>query len=465
MLPWITINHSNFIKKRCKLILINARIITWMKPNEILEGKAIHIVGDKINAIKPQAELLVECEGEDMIDAQGQFVMPGLICAHTHFYGAFSRGLAIPTDAPASFTEILRNLWWSLDRALDAESVYYSALVSMIDAIRHGTTTLLDHHASPNFIDGSLDVIAGAVKETGLRASLCYEVSDRNGIQGADLGIEENVRFIQRIISGDNLEGKLAATFGLHASLTLSEETLVRAAANNPEQSGFHIHVAEDIVDQYDSLKKSKIRVVDRLNQHGILGDKSIVAHAVHVDAREILLLAESGTWVTHQPRSNMNNAVGIGNVESMMRMGVKMCLGNDGYSNTMWDEWKMAYLVHKLVNKDPRRMNGTDVVEMGAYQNANLASKQFGMPIGMIKEGAQADLIFVDYQPFTPLHADNLPWHIIFGMQHSMITTTMVAGRILYRNGSFLTIDEKEVIAKAMESAKRTWKQYQELF
>lgn len=447
------------------MILTNAKIISWTKPNEIVEGKAIHIVADKIDSIQSQDSLLTKFDGEEIVDANGQFVMPGLICAHTHFYGAFSRGLTIPTDPPASFMEILNDLWWSLDRALNDESIYYSAMVSMVDAIRHGTTTLFDHHASPNCIEGSLDVIANAVKDTGLRASLCYEVTDRNGLLGTDLGIKENVRFINRIQAGDNLDGRLSSTFGLHASLTLSEATLDKVAGANANQAGFHIHVAEDIVDQYDSIKKSNLRVVDRLSKHGILGNDSIAAHAVHVDASEISKLADSGTWVTHQPRSNMNNAVGIGNVESMMRMGVKMCMGNDGFSNTMWDEWKMAYLVHKLVNRDPRRMNGNDVIEMGVYQNSNLASNHFKLPIGMIKEGAQADLIFVNYQPFTPVDVSNLPWHILFGMHHSMVTTTMVAGKILYRNGKLLNIDENELTMKAKESAKKTWKRYQNLF
>ena len=447
------------------MIITNGKIVTWTKPNKILIGQAIRIIGNKISNIGDQNILLNLFPDEEVLDAGEQYIMPGLICAHTHFYGSYSRGLSIPTDSPSSFPEILRDLWWALDKSLDEKSVYYSAWVSVIDAIKHGTTTLFDHHASPNFISDSLDVISEVIDISGIRASLCYEVTDRDGSEKANAGISENIRFLKRINSGNNLSGRLSGTFGLHASLTLSQATLEKIKNSLTENQGIHIHVAEHPVDEYDSLKKSKKRVVDRLNDLGLLGENSIVAHAVHVDAKEISILATSGAWVTHQPRSNMNNAVGIGNMESMMRAGVKVCLGNDGFSNTMWDEWKTAYLVHKLVNQDPRRMNGNDIVEMAIYQNAALSSKHFGKPIGKIEEGAQADLIFVDYLPFTPVSADNIPWHILFGMHHSMISTTIIAGKIVRKNYTFVDIDEREIIAKAFEQSKIVWKKYSDQF
>ena len=258
------------------------------------------------------------------------------------------------------------------------------------------------------------------------------------------------------------LDGRIAAYFGLHASLTLSEQTLDDCRALIPDDSGFHIHVAEHLVDQYDSIMKSGTRVVDRLHKHGILGPHTIVAHAVHVDAKEISLLAETGTWVLHQPRSNMNNAVGIGNVESMMRAGVKVGLGNDGFSNAMWDEWKTAYLVHKVWNKDPRRMTGYDIVDMAIYNNAKMVSELFGNKIiGKIEAGAQADLIFVDYHPFTPLTEGNLPWYMLFGFNESMITTTIVDGRILMKDRQLLTLDENMITAQALKLAPAVWERY----
>lgn len=446
------------------MIITNGKIVTWEQPNRILENHAIRIEGAKIVEIGLQAGMLEKYPQEERLDAHSQYVMPGNICAHTHFYGAFARGLGIPGRAAKDFPEILEKLWWSLDKSLTLEDVRFSALVSLVDAVKHGTTTLIDHHASPNAIEGSLDEIAQAVGQAGVRASLCYEVTDREGEKGTRAGIAENVRFFNSIRSDKS--GQFAATFGLHASLTLSEKTLEACREACPDDVGFHIHVAEHPVDQYDSLEKCGERVVDRLYRHGILGPRSIAVHAVHVDAREIDLLSQTHTWVTHQPRSNMNNAVGMSQPEAMMRSGIKVCLGNDGFSNQMWEEWKTAYLAHKLWNHDPRRMSGMDVVQMAVYNNAQLAEQQFGAgPIGSLIPGAQADIIFVDYHPFTDLNAGNLPWQIIFGFHESMITMTMAAGKVLMRDRRLLTLDEEKIAFKARKLSKETWQRFNAMF
>jgi len=449
------------------MLITNATLITWEEPNRILENHAILIKDGLIADIGPQAEMSSRYAGVERLDARGQYVMPGNICAHTHFYGAFARGMAIPGPAPKDFPEILQKLWWPLDKSLDYTDVRSSALVMLVDAIRHGTTTLFDHHASPNAIPGSLDIIAEAVEQSGLRAVLCYEVTDRDGEEKTRAGIEENLRFIERTRHESVAGGRLAATFGLHASLTLSEATLeaCREAALQAGGVGFHVHVAEHEVDQYDSLAKTGLRVVDRLHRHGMLGPGSIVVHAVHVDAREVNLLAETNTWVTHQPRSNMNNGVGVSAVESMMRAGVNVCLGTDGFSSTMWEEWKSAYLLQKVWHRDPRRMSGLDVARIAVYNNARLAGQFFpNAPLGVILPGAHADLILVDYHPHTPLTPDNLPWQIIFGFHESMVTTTMVAGKLLMRDRRLLTLDEEQITAKARQQALRVWERYGQL-
>jgi putative selenium metabolism protein SsnA len=443
------------------MLITNAHVIRWNQPNEVTPDQAIYVEGDQIVAVGPQSELREQYKDAEIVDARGQYVMPGNICAHTHFYGAYARGMGIPGNAPKDFPEILGRLWWPLDKALDSEDVYYSALVCLVDAIKHGTTTLIDHHASPNAIDGSLDAIARAVEETGLRVSLCYEVTDRDGPEKARAGIDENVRYIERVRREKN--PRLGATFGLHASLTLTEETLdaCRAAAEGLDV-GFHVHVAEHNVDEYDSVGKYGTRVVDRLHKHGILGPKTIAVHAVHVDAREIGLLAETGTWVSHQPRSNMNNGVGLPAVESMLRAGVRVCLGNDGFSNAMWEEWKTAYLAHKLHNLDPRRMPANLIAQMAVENNRALAGSMFSSPeLGVLAPGAAADLIFVDYKPYTPLHAGNLPWHIVFGFHESMVTTTIASGKILMRDRKLAILDEARIAAEARERAPKLWDRY----
>ncbi len=456
------------------MLITNGKLITWEKENRILEGQAIYIEADKIIEIDAEAKLKAKYPQAEILDAGGQYVMPGNICAHTHFYGAFARGMGIPGAAPKDFPQILDKLWWPLDMALDEDAVAYSALVMLVDAVKHGTTTLIDHHASPNFIAGSLDVIAETMEQAGLRGSLCYEVTDRNGLEGAKAGIEENARFIRRVTEDrrrvnenpghrSSVSSLLSASFGLHASLTVSDATLEATRAALPEGAGIHIHVAEHAVDEYDSLAKTGLRVVDRLHKFDLLGPQSIAVHAVHIDAREMQILAETGTWVTHQSRSNMNNAVGVSRVEEMLRMGIPVCLGTDGFSSTMWDEWKTTYLVHKLANGDPRRMNGMDVVQMGIYNNAALAGMFFPeAPIGILTPGAYADLIFVDYHPYTPLTAGNLPWQMIFGFNESMITTTIVGGQILMKNRQLLTLDEEKIAAEARELAPQIWARYE---
>lgn len=444
------------------MLITNANIITWETPNRVLSNHAILIEGGRIKEIGTTRSLTTKHPKAKTMDAGGQYVMPGGICAHTHFYGAFARGMAIPGPAPKDFPEILQKLWWPLDRSLDAEGVRYSALVCLVDAIKHGTTTLIDHHASPNFIDGSLDLIADAVDKSGLRGVLCYEVTDRDGVERANAGINENVRFLKRLAADPH--PRLAGTFGLHASLTLSGATLQACRAAVPEGTGFHVHTAEHESDEYDSLQKSNMRVIDRLQKHNILGPKTITAHGVHFDGREMEILKDTETWLSHQPRSNMNNGVGVAQIESMLRMGIKVCLGNDGFTNSMWDEWKTAYLLHKIHHRDPRRMGGYDVQQMAIYNNSALAGVFFpDTSIGQIVPGAAADLIFVDYHPFTPLTDGNLPWHIIFGFQQSMVTSTMVAGKFLMKNRELLTLDEAEIAARAREIAPRIWKKYEE--
>jgi putative selenium metabolism protein SsnA len=443
------------------MLITDGIIITWEEPNRILEGQAILVQQDKIAKIGPQELLLARYPQEERLLADGQIIMPGNICAHTHFYGAFARGLAIPAPPPKDFPQILAKLWWPLDKALTLADVRASALVMLVDAIRHGTTTLIDHHASPNAIEGSLDAIASAVEEAGLRAVLCYEVSDRDGPARARAGIAENLRF-HRKTAASAQPCLVAATFGMHASLTLSDETLEVCRQAAPEGVGFHLHVAEHEIDQYDSLARVGTRIVDRLQRHGLLGPHSIVAHAVHVDAREIGILAETGTWVTHQPRSNMNNGVGVAQVESMLRAGVRVGLGTDGFASAMWEEWKTAYLLHKAWARDPQRMPADTVARLAIYHNAALAGQFFpAAPIGRLVPGAQADLIFVDYQPFTPLTPGNLPWHIVFGFHESQVTTTIVAGKVLMRDRRLLTLDESAIMAEARKLAPEVWRRY----
>ncbi len=440
------------------MLITNARLITLGAQPDILSDHALFIDGDTIGALGTADELKASYPQAEIIDARGQIVMPGGICAHTHFYGAYARGLAIPGEPPRDFPQILQRLWWPLDKALDSDSVRASALVCLVDAIKHGTTSLIDHHASPSCIEGSLDVIGEAVDQAGLRAVLCYEVSDRDGPDKMRAGIAENVRFLAASADHPRLRG----TFGLHASLSLSDASLRACADAVPPESGFHIHVAEHEADQADSRRRSELPVVQRLDRFGIWRDNTIAAHCVHIDEAERDLLARRGVWVSHQPRSNMNNGVGAADIDGMLGAGLHLCLGNDGFSNNMWAEWKAAYLLHKLANRDPRRAPGDHIARMAWDNNASLLRRFFPeMPIGEICPGAAADLILVDYQPFTPMTAGNLPWHLLFGFEASMVTTTICAGQILMRDRQLLTLDEDAIAAAALDLAPGVWERY----
>jgi putative selenium metabolism protein SsnA len=445
------------------MLITHGTLVTMGTANEVIPDGALYIEGERIADLGPSAELEARYPGAERLDARGQLVMPGIICAHTHFYGLFSRGMGLPGEPAENFPEILEKLWWRLDKALWPEDVHYSALVALVDAIRHGTTTLIDHHASQGEIRGSLDQIATAVDQAGTRACLCYEVTDRDGKKAAQAGINENVRFI-RLAQARQREGDhhLAGTFGLHASLTLSDETLKACTQAAGELGvGFHVHVAEDKADVKDSLRKSGLRVVERLDKVGVLGPKTIAVHCVHVDRIEVEMLLDSGTMVVHNPRSNMNNAVGTADLPWMLHIGIPVGLGNDGFSNNMFVEMHAAYLLHKQATGDPRTLPANQVVQMLWDHNARIAQVFFpglGPAFGQLARGAPADVILVDYDPPTPLDAGNLPWHIIFGLDGTSVDTTIVGGRVLMRHRELRTLDEAAIMARARELAGKLW-------
>ena len=450
------------------ILIGNGTVVTLGAQNQLIEHGAILVRDDRIAAIDSDTVLRQQYPGADYVDANQGIIMPGFLCTHTHFYGAFARGMAIPGEPPRNFPEILERLWWRLDKLLTLEDTRASAEIFMADAVRHGVTCVVDHHASPNAIEGSLDVIAGTVQQAGIRACLAYEVSDRDGPGVIAEGIRENEHFIGSLRSERRQQaeaGMIAASYGLHASFTLSPSTLERCAAGAAELGvGFHVHVAEDISDESDSVTRYQQRVVERLEANHILGPRSIAAHCVHVNSGEIRRLAETQTNSVHNPRSNMNNAVGRAPVEEMIEAGVNVGLGNDGFSMNMMQEMKAAYLLHKLALADPRVMPADLVLNMAFQQNAHIIDAVFRAfapafpPVGELSAGAAADIVLLDYLPPTPMSSSNFPWHLIFGMDAHHVNSTMVAGRWLMRNRQLLTIDEARIHARARELSKALW-------
>ncbi len=430
----------------------NGIVVTLGGNNRVLWNSTVVIDGENIVDIGDAAEMSKRFPEAAGVDCSGKLILPGFICTHHHFYSTMARGMAIPGEPASNFVEILERLWWRLDKALSDEDITLSAQLPLIECIRNGTTTVIDHHASPAARDGSLDLIESAVRQAGIRASLCYEVSDRNSPGG---GIEENERFIKKTGKGD---GQVAAMMGLHASFTLSDETLERCVdIARAAGVGCHIHVAEDAADREDSLKKYGMPTVNRLDKKGASGEKSLFIHCVHVDESEMDLLSATKTGVVHNPESNMNNAVGVTKILEMLRKDILVGLGTDGMSSDMLAQMRCAYLLHRLANHDPR-VAFMEAPHMLLQNNADICERQFGIRLGELAPGRPADLAILDYQPPTPLDETNFLGHLIFGLVDAVVDTTVCRGKILMKDKKILVLDEPRLAARSRELALQMW-------
>jgi putative selenium metabolism protein SsnA len=424
------------------MLIKNIRTFT-LAPAQLKKTR-LRITGSEITAEDPS---LVPLKNEKVVDLEGKLVLPGFVNAHTHLYSSLSRGMPMPATAPSNFTEILEKIWWKLDVSLDEETIYYSALVGAIDAIKCGTTTLVDHHASPSSIKGSLDLIKKALQQVGIRGVLCYEVTDRGGKKKRDEGLEENERFIE----GNKTDEYFRGYVGAHAAFTLSDESLhlcgELAAKHN---SGVHIHVSEDLCDVKDAEEKYKSTVFDRLAPHKILTKESILAHCVHLTLSEFKTSNERECWLVHNPRSNMNNRVGYAKVHLF---GEKVALGTDGFPADMLEEAKFAF--HK--KRDSRIDENINYVNL-ITGGQKLISDIFGKEFGTFNKRAIADLVVMNYNEPTPMEKDNLLGHYLFGMQSSMVESVMVGGKWVMKNRKIPGIDENTIFAKSQQLARKLW-------
>jgi len=446
------------------MIIHNARVLTFDSANRLLESGAVEIRADgTIGGVKATSDVAPvpgKVAGQQSVDAQGKLLMPALINCHTHLYSNLARGISLRGHPPKNFPEILKKLWWRLDRALNEDDVYYSALVGLIDSAKCGVGTIVDHHSSPNACLGSLDRIEQAFHEVGLRGVLCYETSDRNGREKALEGFRENVHFIERTRrrTDDDL---VTSCFGLHASFTLSDRTLQRCVeANQSLRAGFHVHVAEDRCDVEDARRRYGKSPVRRLRDLGVLDERSLAAHCVRVTAADIAALARHKINVVHNPQSNCNNAVGAAKLLEMVRQGVLVGLGSDGYTPRMWEEFKAAFHVQKLRAGDPR-VAYAEAYAAALLNNRTIAKKAWGLDIGRIETAAKADLILVDYFPPTPLNGDNLFGHILFGIANAPVDSLIVNGQYVLRDKKCVAVDEREVAEKAAAQARALWERF----
>ncbi len=433
------------------LLITNAHVVTLGDDNQVIAGGSVYVEdGSIVDVGKLDIETL---EPDRTIDAEGRLLMPGLIIAHHHLYSTLARGFTPPGQPATNFDENLRFLWWKLDAALDSDDVYYSALLALMDAVLAGCTTVIDHHASPSCCDSSLDWVERAFMDVGLSGCLCYEVSDRNK---PGEGIEENERYIRKCIDAD--DDQMAAMFGMHASMTLSDETLNRCAEiGNELNAGFHVHAAEDAIDVEKTRERHGKRVLDRFHERGMTGCKSIFVHGTHLEPEEMVLLADTDSMLVSNPESNMNNGLPVSPVLDFLEHGVLVGVGTDGMSSHVISQARAMYMHQRTLHRDPTLAFG-ESCDILLRNNRRIANRLFNKPRGSIAKGQQADIVVYDYVPFTPLRSDTLFGHLLFGVAFSRAHTTIARGKVVVENGDLPQLDENGVRAHCVERASALW-------
>jgi putative selenium metabolism protein SsnA len=425
------------------LIIGNGKLITRDDKNHFYENGAVVISEGLITEVGDCAQIRHKYAEADWLDCHGGVIMPGLINAHSHIYSAFARGLSLRGFSPKNFYEVLDGQWWKIDRLLTVEDTRFSAYQTYIDSIKNGVTTLFDHHASYGQVEGSLFAIADVAQELGFRTCLCYEVSDRNGEKARDAAIAENAAFIARCKKENS--ALLKAMFGLHASFTLSDDTLEKCVKANNADTGFHIHVAEGMDDVHDSRRRYHKTTVERLNGFGIIGEKTIYGHCVHVTEPEMELIQATDTMVVNNPQSNMGNAVGCSPVLSMARHNILLGLGTDAYTHDMLESLKTALAIQRH-NAGMPNVGWAEAVGMLFEGNRRIGARYFDRPLGRLQEGALADIAVFDYKAYTPFHSANCDGHILFGMSGKQCIHTIINGNVVMKNRKLLCCDEDAV-------------------
>ena len=437
------------------LVIGNGKLFTRNDEMPFVENGAVAIEGTKIAAVGETEAIKKQYGDAEFIDAKGGVIMPAFINTHEHIYSAMARGLSIKGYNPKGFLDILDGQWWTIDRHLTLEQTKYSAVETLISCIRNGVTTVFDHHASFGQIGGSLFTIADVAKELGVRACLCYEISDRDGMDKARESVMENAEFIRYALKDDT--DMIAGMMGMHAQFTISDATMELAAANKPDEVGYHIHVSEGIEDLHDCLKKYGKRIVDRLMDFNILGEKTLLGHCIYINPHEMDLIKDTNTMVVHNPESNMGNACGCPPTMELVHRGILTGLGTDGYTHDMIESYKVANVLHKHHLCDANAAWG-EVPKMLFENNAAIANRYFKTPLGVLKEGAAGDVIVVDYNPPTQLDASNINGHILFGMTGRDVVTTVANGRVLMKDREIKVIDVEEAMAKCREESAKLW-------
>ncbi len=437
------------------LLVGNGQVVTRNEENAFLPDGAVLIEDGRIAEVGDEQKIREAHPEADYVDAHGGLIMPGFINAHTHIYSGLARGLSIAGNNPTNFLEILEGTWWAIDRQLTLAGIRASACATILDCIRNGVTTIFDHHASFGEIPGSLFVIRDAAKELGMRACLCYEVSERDGEEKCDQSIRENAEFA-RWAAKEN-DDMIRAMFGGHALFTISDRTFQKMVEANDGLTGFHIHVCEGMNDVYDSLENYGCLPIERLLYNHILGEKTLLGHCIHVSPAEMDIIRETGTMVVNNPGSNMNNAVGCAPVLPLLKKGVTVGMGTDAYTHDMLESAKTFILIQRHAAQKPN-VAWDETFRVLLANNRKIAAEFFEKPLGVLAPGAAADVVVMDYHPFTPISAENIDGHILFGLEGKNCRTTIINGKVLYKDREFTCCDEEALNAEILSESRKLW-------
>ncbi|MGD0421838.1 MAG: amidohydrolase family protein [Candidatus Bathyarchaeia archaeon] len=438
-------------------LLIKNGIVVTMDPNRrILERHSLTIDDGRVVEIGKTEELQKRHSNVESLDATGQIVMPGLICSHSHLYGILLRGASLSVTPPSDLTQILQRIWWPLDEAMNYEDAYASALIASVEFAKSGVTMFADTYSGPNSIHGVLDRICDAVESIGIRSFLAFEATERHSKVEGLSGVKENARFAE--IISKKPDSKARALFSIHASFTVSDE-LIHEVKKTAERfhSPITIHASEGLGDLHHNLENYGKRTIERLSDVGLLGSNVILAHCVHLNSKEIDLIAKTRTGVAHNPMSNMLNAVGVSPVQQMIAQKVTVGLGNDGYIFDMFENMRTAFLLHRLWSKDPNAIDSYTVLEMATINGAKL----YGMEkdVGSIEVGKKADIILIRPNVLpTPLTSDTVVGHIINTVDGDDVEHVFVGGQQIVKNKQLLSFDEQKAQKISQTAAANLW-------
>jgi len=387
--------------------------------------------------------------GEDAIDARDEVVIPGLVNCHTHMYALPIRGA--PLDAaPESFYEALVDIWWNVDEAFTERDARLSALGSCAEMLESGVTTFCDNYSGPNTLPGGLDAVAEGVAETPIRGMITFETTARNSEDEAMAGIEENRQFVRE---GEGDYDRVSGHYCLHTLFT-NTESVVEACVDRAtdDDRPIQIHLEEGLVDVHESIAAYGERPVPALADMGFFDAEVIAAHCVHSTETEIEILADHDVRVAHNPYSNINNAVGIADVETMEANGLTIGIGDDGWDPDMFETMRSAVGIHKLKQNNPSGFDMAKALEWATIGSAEVLGMDDA--VGSIEVGKRGDFVTLDLGP-NPVLDGSAPYYVVSAASRADVTRTIVDGDVAYDPESGVAgVDESDLDAVGTASA-----------